>query len=120
MQAGKLRHRVTLQRRVESQDATGAVVWTWTSFATVWASIEPLTGREYFAAAQVQSAIDARIRIRYLANVTAKMRVLHVAERGSPSLVTYYAVETVIDPEERGGELVLMVRQADADGFLSD
>lgn len=117
MRAGSLRHLITIQRRQEYQDATGAVLWTWVPFATVHAAIRPLVGREYWGAAQVQSEITTEIRIRYLPGIHPKMRIVHSAERGSPSLIDYYDVEAVQHIREEGRELVLMCRSSDAEGF---
>ena len=54
------------------------MVTTCTTFAaSIPASIEPLSAREFIQAAAVQSAVTARIVIRYLPGVTAAMRVRH-------------------------------------------
>lgn len=51
MQAGKLRHRVTLQEPVKEQNpTTGAVINTWRDVATIWAEVYPLSAREFIAA----------------------------------------------------------------------
>ena len=109
-----------MQARAEMQDATGSVVWIWLDAFAAWAAIEPMMGREYFAAAQIQSDATVRIRIRYRTGVTPKMRVRHVAERGSPTLFEYYEIESVISPREEGRELVLMCRKLDAQGFRGE
>lgn len=55
MQAGKLRHRVTLQETVKDQNpTTGAVKNTWRDVATVWAEVSPSSVREFIAAQAVQ------------------------------------------------------------------
>lgn len=77
MQAGKLKHRITLQRPAAGQDAYGQPLTGWTDVATVWASITDMTGREYIAAAAVQASVQTRITIRYRADIVAAMRVLH-------------------------------------------
>jgi len=78
MQAGRLRHRVTLQSLVPMQDPlTGVVTNAWTAFATVWASVEPLSAREFLQASALSSQVVARIRIRYLAGVMPSMRIIH-------------------------------------------
>lgn len=103
MRAGKLRHRVTIQRAVEEQDEFGAAVETWVNVGQVWASVEPLRGREYFQAEGVQAETDTRIRMRYYKEaIVPKMRVVHGA--------TIYDIESVIDVETRGRELELMCR----------
>jgi len=78
MQAGKLRHRVIIQKHDQSQDpATGEIVTAWVNVATVWAAIEPLSAREFIAAQAGQSQISARATIRYTDGLDATMRLLH-------------------------------------------
>jgi len=76
MQAGKLRHRLILQRDDGTADASGEVVPSWTTVATLWASIEPIAGREVFEASQAQSRATLRVRIRYYSGLTSKHRFL--------------------------------------------
>ena len=78
MQAGRLRHRVTLQRKQQTQNPqTGALLTTWVTEATVWAAVEPLSAREFVAAQAVQSNVSVRITVRYRPDITAAMRLLH-------------------------------------------
>jgi len=72
----RLNHRVTLQRRSATPGALGQASTTWTDVATVWAAVEPLRGRDWFAAGQRQASADVRITVRHRADVTADMRVL--------------------------------------------
>lgn len=101
--AARLNHRVTIQEHVTGRDEWGQPVDTWQDVATVWASVEPLRGQEYFAAQQVSAAVTARIRIRYRPGIRPDMRVLY-GER-------IYNITSVIDPEERHEELQLMARE---------
>ena len=78
MQAGRLRHRITLQRKEQTQNPqTGAMTTTWATDATVWAAVEPLSAREFVAAQAVQSNVSVRITVRYRPGITAAMRILH-------------------------------------------
>jgi SPP1 family predicted phage head-tail adaptor len=56
------------------------MVTTWTT-VTGWdsvpAAIEPLSAREFIAAQAVQSAVTARITLRYRAGLDASMRIVH-------------------------------------------
>lgn len=66
MQAGKLRHRVTIQAKTLAQDpVSGVLVESWLDVATVWASVEPLSVRDLIAARANQSEMTARVMIRY-------------------------------------------------------
>lgn len=75
---GKLRHRVAIERNQETPDAdTGAMVPAWVPVATVWASVEPLSGREFVAAQAVQANVSVRIVVRYRPDITPAMRIVH-------------------------------------------
>lgn len=103
MDAGRLNQRVTLRSKAVTQDVWGAPVETWSDVDTVWAAVEPLSGREFFAAAQVQAEQLTRITIRYRTGVTPAMLVAHGARR--------YDVQAVIDWRERHEFLQLMCRE---------
>lgn len=77
MEAGRLRHRVTLQSYTATRDPdTGDVIRDWEDVATVWAAIEPLSTREFIASAATQSKVTTRIIIRQRA-VDHTMRAVH-------------------------------------------
>ncbi len=100
MQSGRLNRRVTLQRKTAATDAYGAEVASWTDVATVWAAIEPLTGREFFASRQINAEITTRVVIRYLAGIVPAMRIVHGTR--------LYDILAVIDPRDARVELQLM------------
>lgn len=86
MDAGRLRHRVSFEKRVDVQDPdSGSVTPTWVAFArSVPAAIEPLSAREFIAAQGVQSEVTARIVIRRRAGLVASMRIKHGARIYTP------------------------------------
>lgn len=100
MRAGKLRHKVTIQQATDSQNSIGEVTKTWSTFAKVWANIQPLAGRELFASQQINAEQTVRITIRALSGVEPRMRVLFGTR--------YYDILSVIDREERGVYMELM------------
>lgn len=66
MGIGQKRHRLTVQEPVRTQDpTTGELVAVWTTVATVWASIEPIRGRELLQGEQILDDMDTRLRIRW-------------------------------------------------------
>lgn len=75
--AGRLRHRIVIEEPVIEQDSSGELQRSWQHVAEVWAAIEPLSVREFIAAQQTQSAVTARITIRYRDGLTAQMRIRH-------------------------------------------
>lgn len=104
MLSQQLRHRVKLQSKSVVQDSYGQETITWTDEAQIWASIEPISGREYFLAKQVQAETTHRIRIRYYSGVRADWRVLYGTR--------VFNIESVINPEEANKEIILMCREA--------
>lgn len=99
--AGLLDRRITLQNSTFTQNSIGEAVLSWTNFATVWASVEPISGREFWAMQQVHAEVTVRIRIRYLAGVVPKMRVI-----GTGSKV--FNIEAIINPADNNGHLELL------------
>lgn len=114
MKAGPLRERVTIEKPVDTQDDIGGTVRTWETVATCWAAVEPLSGREFFAAQQVQASSTTRIRIRFREDITTKMRVRHDA---GDSVEHYYAINAVTNIQARREQLQLMCTEREADGF---
>lgn len=108
MRAGKLRHRVTLQTRTETQNDTGESAASWSDFATVWAAVEPLRGRELIAAQAVNSEVTGMIRMRYRAGVEPTMRAVY----GSRN----FNIVAIVNPEERNIELWLYTSEGLNDG----
>jgi SPP1 family predicted phage head-tail adaptor len=100
MEAGRLDKRVTIQSQASTRNSIGEPVQTWSDVATIWASVEPVQGREFWAQQQVQSEVTTRVRIRYREGVTASMRVLYGSR--------VYDIRSVIDPKERHEEMQLM------------
>ena len=52
MQAGRLRHRITINQKVVARNDFGEEIITWTEVGTFWGSVEPLQGRELLEARQ--------------------------------------------------------------------
>lgn len=103
MNIGNMRHRVTIEKIVKKTDPYGDPYDDWGEHATVWAAIEPLTGREYWGAQQVDSEVAGKIRIRYLSDINPTMRVKFGTR--------IYEILAVINVNERNEELTLMVRE---------
>lgn len=104
MRAGRLRHRITIQQQaVTGQNDYGEDIYEWTDVAIVWAEVQPLTGREYWAAEQVNAETTHQVRLRYLSDIEPSMRILF----GSRVLV----IESVFNVDERDRELVVTARE---------
>ncbi len=110
MQAGKLRHRIRLQKPVRSQSpVTGAIVNSWADVATLWANVTDVSVREFVAAQAGQSELTTRITIRYRSDVSAKHRIIF---RGK-----IYNIHGVLADDKSGSEyLTLPCSQGVNDG----
>lgn len=97
--AGKLRHRVSLQRNEPTQNqSTGEILDKWVEYAKVWAAVEPLSARDFIAAQAVQSKVAARIVMRYRSDILPTHRIVH---RG-----TVYTIAGVLPDADSGLEYI--------------
>jgi SPP1 family predicted phage head-tail adaptor len=102
-QPGDLKRRIYLQQPSLAQNGYGEEAITWVTYATVWAQIEPLSGRELLLAQQVNSEIAVRIIIRYNSHVSPNHRISY----GTAT----YAVNTIIDKDLTHNYLELLCTQ---------
>ena len=98
MRAGQLRHQIIIQQETLT-NAGGLVTTAWDSVASVRASAEPLSGVERWAAQQVQDETTLAFRIRHLAWVTQRMRVLYGYKA--------YNITAVLDVRGRAREMFI-------------
>ncbi|MCC6156287.1 MAG: phage head closure protein, partial [Candidatus Hydrogenedentes bacterium] len=117
----RFRHQVQLLRRVDTQLPGGQVRHSYAPIdgGIVWARIAAISGREFFAAAQVQSETTTRITIRWRDDIDETCRVRHVIDHSaSPPRYDDYDIKAVI-PDEKSGrrELVLMCAKSPAEGW---
>jgi SPP1 family predicted phage head-tail adaptor len=106
MDSSRLKRRVTIQAPSVTQDAYGQPVVGFVTLATVWAAVEPLTGRQLFAAKQALSEISVKVTIRYRTDVTTAMSVVYLTHT--------YQIDAVIDFEARHESLELMCTELPA------
>jgi SPP1 family predicted phage head-tail adaptor len=95
-----LRHRVEIQTLTVVYDEMGAPSKEWVTVGAAWAAVEPVSGREYWAAAAVQAETTVKVTMRYLPGITPYHRLLFKGK--------LYDIQSVINTEERNRELVLM------------
>ena len=79
---GDLNRRVTLESLVQTKDAEGGMVDSWSAVATVWAKVANLSGNERRASSHGGQVAEARTEftIRYRAGLNAKMRVSYAGK----------------------------------------
>jgi SPP1 family predicted phage head-tail adaptor len=105
--AGRLRHRILIVQPTLAQDASGGTQEDQANtFATVWASIEALSGRELYAAQQKVSQVTHKITIRWWPGVKANMNVQFEDRE--------FQIESVENPDEQKKMLVLLCMERDS------
>lgn len=98
MDPGKLNKRITFQLQdLDSEDEE------WEDIATTWASINPISGKEYYSAETINSDLTHKIRLRYRRGITPDMRILYNGR-------IFYIV-SVINEYEKNTILQLMCRE---------
>ena len=100
MQAGRLNRRCVIQQPGTATDELGQPIPGWTDVATVWGDIRLKSGLESIKAGASVSVVQASIRVRYRAGITAGMRVVHN--------LTNYEITAVL-PDVGGREFVDLV-----------
>ena len=103
IEIGEMRHRLTFQKPEKTPDGYKGHTVKWLDVVTVWASIEPLSSREYFYAHQIKNEVSHRARTRFRTDVAPEMRIKH-GER-------IFAIESIIDLEERHQFLEILCRE---------
>lgn len=108
--AGRLRHRVSVQQRVELLDSngqvqqdpsTGEIAYVWEVYAERWAAIEPLSGREFIQSQATQSKVTGRIVLRTDPAINAAMRIVHLGK--------VYNLEAILPDKDSGLEYITIL-----------
>jgi SPP1 family predicted phage head-tail adaptor len=103
MITGRLNKRITLQKPVDTQDSvTGEMTTVWTTQKEVFASIEPVSAREFLQSGSDQGQSIERIKIRFDAEllITTAWRVLHGT--------TIYNINGVLPDKHTGREYITL------------
>ncbi|OQB35290.1 MAG: Phage head-tail joining protein [Candidatus Latescibacteria bacterium ADurb.Bin168] len=110
MQAGKLRHRIVIQQATVAAPGTyGEQALSWSTFATVWAEVKPVSGGESFDMGQDRASVSHEIRIRYLAGVKPNMRVQFTRDEVRHT----FKIHSILEDAFRGAEMVLSCEETD-------
>ncbi len=97
---GTLDRKIELQEKVSTAaDSVGQRTFTWTTFATVWAAIVPVSAREQEFAKSFGGDTSHKVTIRYRSGITRAIRILF----GTRVL----HVNGVLNPDERNVRLEL-------------
>jgi SPP1 family predicted phage head-tail adaptor len=100
---GRYRHRITLERNEPTQATDGSNIDNWIPVATVWGELLEVRGREYLAAQEAHSELNAKIKIRYRPDVRPEWRALFDGRT--------FDIQHVADLKGRRRELELFVAE---------
>lgn len=103
MNTGAMRHKIIIEALPKTRDSSGGEKFIWQPVCTVQAEIVPLSGRALFAAQQNHSEVTGVIKMRFRADITAKMRAVYNNK--------IYSIHAPINVGERNKELHLMVSE---------
>ncbi len=111
--AGMLTRRIQIQRPSTVKDSLGAPSRTWINVATVWADIQPLSGREAVIANRISAELTHQITLRYQAvfdspQQVAQMRALYKSR--------IFNIHSALNEDERRTQLILLVSEGLDDG----
>lgn len=100
-----LNRRITIQATTETRDSYGGVSAVWSTVATVWASVLPVSGREFFASEASQAEVNYKIVIRRLTSVLPSMRIVYDGHQ--------YNIRAVLPDQTPSRHMVLMCERGD-------
>ena len=79
--AGSLTDRIVIEQATEARNSVGEVTLSWSTFATVWADVQALSGREAERYGQIVGFTGHKVTIRQLPGVKVAMRILYEGTR---------------------------------------
>ena len=106
MNPGDLRHRITFLQKATQQNEYGEEIDNWVNVKTVWASVNPMSAKEFFAAEKTNSEVTHKIYMRYIPDlkITPDMRI-KFKDR------TFELVGPPINFKEKNMELQLLCKE---------
>ena len=104
MRLGDLNKRIALEYQTRVSDAMGGSVATWVEAETVWAAVWPTASKEAVEGGQTTHTVTHRIRIRGREDIRPSWRI-RCGTR-------YFAIVSLINPNESGRWLDILVREA--------
>jgi len=98
-----MRHRITIEQSVNTENESGGFTTSWDEVDIVWAEILPIRADEKLRFGKVNAEISHKITIRYLANLTEDMRI----DFGG----RYFNIRSIINPQERNEYLEIIAEE---------
>ena len=111
--AGMLTRRIKIQRPSTIKDSVGAPCRSWLDVATVWAEIQPLSGKEAVIANRISAELSHQIIVRYQSlfdnpQQVAQMRVLYKAR--------IFNIHSALNEDEKRTQIILLASEGLDDG----
>lgn len=111
--AGMLTRRIKIQRPSTIKDSVGAPCRSWLDVATVWADIQPLSGKEAVIANRISAELSHQIIVRYQSlfdnpQQVAQMRVLYNAR--------IFNIHSALNEDEKRTQIILLASEGLDDG----
>ena len=103
MNAGKLRHKITVTQTAKTLDQYGIETETTTTLRTCWAAVEHRNPSEKWAHGAIEPNITDLFTVRYSADITRKMRVAYSGK--------VYDIEGVEDIRDEHKYLLIQARE---------
>lgn len=98
-----------IEERTVGNELAGEPAETWARLKAEWFAIEPMTGREYVQAQQLQNSVSHKLRSVYLAGCHPGMRLTAGEDAENPTRT--FNVESVVDVGEQHRELEWMATE---------
>ncbi|AFM40330.1 phage head-tail adaptor, putative, SPP1 family [Desulfosporosinus acidiphilus SJ4] len=75
MNPGILRHKINILTTTEGTNEAGDTILIPSVYKTVWASVSPVSGKDYLEAKKLQAELTYKFILRYTSGVTPDMQI---------------------------------------------
>jgi SPP1 family predicted phage head-tail adaptor len=109
MRIGELRKQIVVQQEQQTPDGAGGYALAWTTLATVWADIAPVSGKEVFASGHLEGRVTHKVTLRWRAdiNITSDMRIVYSSRA--------FNILAVLNGDERNRFAEILVEEGGAE-----
>jgi SPP1 family predicted phage head-tail adaptor len=104
MRIGDLKNRIQLEAPVAASDNMGGSTDTFTTMATIWAAIWPVSASEQIEGMGATMTITHRIRIRYREDVIPSWRINFKGK--------YYNIVSIINPGMNNRMIEILAKES--------
>ena len=93
-------HVIIIEKGTKVSDGAGGYKEDWTVFKSINAHVQPISGKTFFHAQQIESEINYKVFTEFDKEITSSMRVMH---QNKPLII-----DTIIDQGGMNEVMVLM------------